>query len=72
MADVTAVPLPPDHNRGPEILAVCGGFVALALVAVLLRIWIRAFMVKSLGADDYVMIGAMVSVAYLRSRFASI
>ncbi|KAK3904821.1 hypothetical protein C8A05DRAFT_42164 [Staphylotrichum tortipilum] len=58
MADETE--LPPDVNRGPEILAVCGSLVGLALLSVLARIWVRATMVKHVGADDWTIIAAMV------------
>ncbi|KAL2130636.1 hypothetical protein VTI74DRAFT_6137 [Chaetomium olivicolor] len=58
MADATT--LPPDENRGPEILAVCGSLVGVALIVVLLRIWVRAKMVQKVGADDWVIVGAMV------------
>lgn len=53
---------PPDVNRGPEILAICGSLVGIALATVILRIWVRAAMIKHLGWDDYVMMVAMVSV----------
>lgn len=52
--------MPPDENRGPEILAVCGALVGLALVVVLLRVYVRARMVRHLGLDDYTIIAAMV------------
>ena len=58
-----AVDMPPDENRGPEILAVCGALVGLALVVVLLRVYVRARMVRHLGIDDYTIIGAMVCTA---------
>lgn len=60
MADGGEIPLPPDENRGPEILAICGSMVGLALAAVLLRIWVRAKMVRHVGADDWTIIAAMV------------
>ncbi len=59
MAD-SAAETTPDENRGPEILAVCGSLVGLAVVVVALRIWVRARMVKHIGADDWTIIGAMV------------
>ncbi|GAB1314738.1 Rhodopsin domain-containing protein [Madurella fahalii] len=59
MADRGEILLPPDENRGPEILAICGSMVGLALVAVLLRIWVRAKMVRHVGADDWTIIAAM-------------
>lgn len=51
---------PRDVNRGPEILAICGTLVGLALALVILRVWVRVKMVKHLGADDYTIIVAMV------------
>ncbi|KAK4141769.1 uncharacterized protein C8A04DRAFT_38813 [Dichotomopilus funicola] len=57
MADA---PMPPDENRGPEILAVCGALVGLALVVVLMRLFVRYKMVRHVGMDDWVIIGAMV------------
>lgn len=53
--------LPPDVNRGPEILAICGSLVGVALFTVALRIWVRAAMIKHVGWDDYIMVAAMVS-----------
>ncbi len=61
MADVAD--LPPDVNRGPEILAICGSLVGLALLAVLMRIYVRATMVKHVGADDWTIIAAMVCLS---------
>jgi hypothetical protein len=58
MADAAA--MPPDENRGPEILAVCGSLVGLALVVVALRVWVRAKMVRHMGSDDWTIIAAMV------------
>ncbi|KAK3294177.1 uncharacterized protein B0H64DRAFT_462781, partial [Chaetomium fimeti] len=55
-----AADMPPDENRGPEILAVCGALVGLALVVVMLRVYVRARMVRHLGIDDYTIIAAMV------------
>ena len=52
--------IPPDVNRGPEILAICGSLVGVALVMVLIRIWVRIKIVRQLGWDDYFMIAAMV------------
>ena len=60
MADTDAIPVPPDVNRGGEILTVCGTLVALSLVVVALRIWVRARMIRQVGLDDWTMIAAMV------------
>ncbi|KAK4125816.1 hypothetical protein N657DRAFT_654352 [Parathielavia appendiculata] len=60
MADSAEQPIPPDENRGPEILAVCGSLVGIALFVVVLRIWVRAKIVRHVGADDWTIIAAML------------
>ncbi|KAK4164117.1 hypothetical protein QBC43DRAFT_289350 [Cladorrhinum sp. PSN259] len=54
--------IPPDHNRGPEILAICGTMVAISTVVVMLRMWVRAKMIGQTGADDWVMVCAMTTM----------
>ncbi|KAH7379961.1 hypothetical protein BKA64DRAFT_765615 [Cadophora sp. MPI-SDFR-AT-0126] len=49
----------PDHNRGPAIIAAATITTIIALATTLVRLWVRAFMVRSVGPDDYVIIGAM-------------
>lgn len=51
---------PADHNRGAEILAVCGTMVALSLFTVVMRLWVRVRIVKHVGSDDWAIIAAMV------------
>lgn len=51
---------PPDDNRGPEILSICGAMVSIALLTVILRIWVRARVIGEMGWDDHVIIAAMV------------
>ncbi|KAK4173020.1 hypothetical protein QBC36DRAFT_360964 [Triangularia setosa] len=58
MASNSNNPLPPDENRGPEILAICGTLVALSVVIVSLRIWVRARMIGHVGIDDWTIIAA--------------
>ncbi|KAK3994270.1 hypothetical protein QBC44DRAFT_286477 [Cladorrhinum sp. PSN332] len=53
-------PVPPDNNRGPEILAICGSLVAISTVVVALRMYVRGKMIGQIGADDWVMVGAMI------------
>lgn len=60
MADATTT-LPPDENRGPEILIICGTLVGLSLVMVVLRLWVRISLIRQVGSDDYTMVAAMVS-----------
>ncbi|KAK1708805.1 hypothetical protein BDP67DRAFT_410465 [Colletotrichum lupini] len=57
-----SVPFPPDINRGSEILVVCGTLVGLSVAVVILRIWVRAKMVRLVGLDDYFMIAATVTI----------
>lgn len=59
MADPTATATnPPDINRGPQILAVCGTLVGLAVAAVSMRVWVRATITRQLGWDDGLIIAA--------------
>ncbi|KAL2193357.1 hypothetical protein P885DRAFT_45409 [Corynascus similis CBS 632.67] len=55
-----AIEIPPDENRGPEILAVCGSLVGFSLVIVLLRLYVRAKMVRHVGVDDWIIVAAMM------------
>jgi hypothetical protein len=48
-------------NRGPELLAVCSLFVAMAFVSVVLRCYVRLHLVKAFGWDDGFMVLALVS-----------
>jgi hypothetical protein len=61
-SNMSDTPTFPDVNRGPEILAICGSLVAITLVMVVLRIWVRATMIKKVGWDDHCMIAAMVRI----------
>jgi len=47
-------------TNAPSILAVNGGFAGIALVVVILRIYIRSVVLRSIGSDDWVMVAAMV------------
>ncbi|KAK4461305.1 hypothetical protein QBC42DRAFT_347278 [Cladorrhinum samala] len=62
MASSTQADMPPDHNRGPEILATCGSLVAISLLVVSLRMWVRAKMIGTVGADDWTIVAAMVTM----------
>ena len=48
-------------NRGPELLAVNIAFVTTAVLACLLRCFVRVRMVKAFGLDDWLMVIATVS-----------
>ncbi|OIW31088.1 hypothetical protein CONLIGDRAFT_630986 [Coniochaeta ligniaria NRRL 30616] len=62
MAAAEAVALPPDVNRGGQILAITGTLVALCLILVILRIWVRARIIRIVGIDDWIMIAAMAVI----------
>lgn len=48
-----------DYDRGPQILAICGAMVGLALLLVGLRLLVRVRIVRTtLGWDDYFMMAA--------------
>jgi hypothetical protein len=43
--------------------------VALAMIAVSLRLYVRIFMIKNLGPDDYLMITALVRYTTVTGKF---
>ncbi|KAH6645813.1 hypothetical protein BKA67DRAFT_86689 [Truncatella angustata] len=55
------------ENRGPQLLSVDIVFMTLAIITTLLRCYVRLFMVKSWGIDDWFMV--LASTAF--SLFAS-
>jgi hypothetical protein len=50
------------ENRGPQLQAVDSLFLAMAVIATVLRCYTRIFLVKSFGRDDYFMVLATVSI----------
>lgn len=52
------------ENRGPELTAVCATFVTTTVIAVALRCYVRLRIVRNFGIDDWVMVGALVSVSF--------
>jgi len=56
----SAVPLPPDVNRGHVYFGTLVGFLVPSVLIVLLRIWARTNFSK-MWLDDYLMIIAIVS-----------
>ena len=48
-----------EDNR-PNLFAITGTFISLAILVVILRIYVRIRIIKTLGPDDYVMILALV------------
>lgn len=63
--DLPPLPSNPDENAGPQILGVILGTTSVALVTVLARFYVRTFMVKALGWDDFFMGLAMAEVRSL-------
>jgi hypothetical protein len=51
----------PDDNHGPRLIAATAVLTGFALVSVILRMWVRIGIIKSVGWDDRVMVLAMVS-----------
>lgn len=50
------------QSQWPTIVAVCVTLTALMSITVLTRLYVRSWMIKSVGIDDYVMLFSMVSV----------
>jgi hypothetical protein len=51
---------PPDDSLGGHLLAINGALAATAVVIVLLRTYVRAFVLQSFKTDDWIMLVAMV------------
>jgi hypothetical protein len=49
------------ENRGPQLFAVNVFFIIIAVATTLLRCYVRLFIVKSWGRDDWFMVAATVS-----------
>jgi hypothetical protein len=47
-------------SDAPSILAINGFLMSFALLIVGARVYVRAFMLKTVWADDYIMMAAMV------------
>lgn len=48
-------------SNGNKLLAIHGTFCGVAVLSVVLRLYVRIFMLKSLGIDDYFIGAAAVS-----------
>jgi hypothetical protein len=70
----TATPQYKHQSNASNLLAVHGTFCGLAILSVLLRLYVRIFMLKSIGIDDYIIVAAAVSapVHRLPGTFISI
>lgn len=47
-------------NRGPAFVVVFGSLVAIAILLVVLRIWVRIKIIRKLGLDDWIMMASLV------------
>lgn len=52
-----------DESNAANLLAIHGTFCGVAVLSVLLRLYVRIFMLKSVGADDYLIVAAAVSAS---------
>jgi hypothetical protein len=50
-------------SNASNLLAIHGTFCGIAVLCVLLRLYVRIFMLKSVGSDDYIMLAAAVGFA---------
>lgn len=57
-----------NFSASGEILSITGSFTGAAFVTVLLRVYVRAFMLRFVGPDDYLMMVAMVCRPSLFAR----
>lgn len=62
----------PEENAGPNILGAAIGTTVLAFLFFSARFYVRSFMVKALGWDDYFMALAMALVSWPTGRTSSI
>ena len=56
MAASEALQPPPDENRGPAIIIVQGLFLAICIILVGLRIYVRHHFLKALWWDDLLVV----------------
>jgi hypothetical protein len=54
----------PDDNNALSILAINASFTGFALLAVVLRLYVRSIMLKTTGPEDYAIGAAMVHSPY--------
>lgn len=50
-----------DISNANSLLAIHGTFCGVAILSVLLRLYVRIFMLKNLGTDDILIVAATVS-----------
>ncbi|KAI8670578.1 hypothetical protein NCS57_00529500 [Fusarium keratoplasticum] len=61
------------ESQGPVVNSVAIIFAVISFFAIVLRIWARAFIVRSLGADDYLIcVGVLLSWSFIACTIASV
>jgi hypothetical protein len=50
-----------ESSRAPELVASSVAMLVFAWMAVISRMWVRKFMIRSVGLDDWFMVMALVS-----------
>ncbi|KAL6717791.1 hypothetical protein ACLMJK_003876 [Lecanora helva] len=60
-AETFAKPDGGDVDQGWAVLAVCWAFVTCAFISTLLRVWVRWKITRNIGADDWVIVAAMMT-----------
>jgi len=50
------------EDRGPQLVGLTAGLLALVWVTALLRFFVRIFVIKSFHVDDWFMVAALVSL----------
>jgi hypothetical protein len=48
------------HSRAPYQVAITAAFLAISIPSVVLRIWVRRWLINAMGSDDYMMMLALV------------
>lgn len=57
-------PLPPDENRGSVLVGAILGLLIPAILILMLRVYVRAFITRNMGWDDWLMITAAVRASF--------
>ena len=52
--------VPPDVQKGPEILISCSVCVGVALIVAVTRVFVKLKLIRNFGWDDYFMVAATV------------
>lgn len=52
------------ENRGPQLQAVAISLLVLSVISFAQRAFVRSYMVKAFGIDDWLMLGAMIAFIF--------